>query len=174
MRSLSPPPALSHSFCLRPARSAWPVGLLPDWRRVPSGSSHQGRTRCGSAGRTALDNYVAAPDSDYSFSLLNKIPAADYTTYVLEMTVAGLADHQRSRSAAVETLDDNRRTQNRHLLQACSSSAAVPMAVPLPRAPMATSSRSPSPLNPSSPNSRWFPTSHWFSPAKPKVARRIP
>lgn len=35
---------------------------------------------------TALDRYVAAPDSNYNFSLVNTIPGQGWTTYVLEMT----------------------------------------------------------------------------------------
>ena len=34
---------------------------------------------------TALDRYVAAPDTNYSYTLLNTIPGAGYTTYVLEL-----------------------------------------------------------------------------------------
>jgi PhoPQ-activated pathogenicity-related protein len=35
---------------------------------------------------TALDEYIAAPDANYSFHLVKTIPANDYTAYVLEMT----------------------------------------------------------------------------------------
>ncbi len=35
---------------------------------------------------TPLDKYVAAPDTNYSFHLVNKIPGKEYTTFVLEMT----------------------------------------------------------------------------------------
>jgi PhoPQ-activated pathogenicity-related protein len=34
---------------------------------------------------TALDRYVAAPDTNYSYTLLNTIPGAGQTTYVLEL-----------------------------------------------------------------------------------------
>src|SRR3989442_247183 len=34
--------------------------------------------------RTALDNYVAAPDLNYSFHLVNSIPDKDQTTFILE------------------------------------------------------------------------------------------
>ena len=37
-------------------------------------------------GRTALDRYVAAPDTNYSFTLVQSIPGKGWTTYVLEMT----------------------------------------------------------------------------------------
>ena len=35
---------------------------------------------------TALDDYVAAPDANYSYTLVNTIKAAGYTAYVLNMT----------------------------------------------------------------------------------------
>ncbi len=35
---------------------------------------------------TPLDKYVAAPDSNYSFHLVNKIPGKGFTTFILEMT----------------------------------------------------------------------------------------
>lgn len=37
-------------------------------------------------GRTALDRYVAAPDSNYTFSVVQTIPGKGYTTYILDMT----------------------------------------------------------------------------------------
>src|SRR5262249_34196198 len=36
--------------------------------------------------RTALDDYVAAPDTNYSFSVVNSIPGKGQTTFLLEMT----------------------------------------------------------------------------------------
>lgn len=36
--------------------------------------------------RTALDEYVAAADTNYSFKVVATVPAADHTTFVLEMT----------------------------------------------------------------------------------------
>src|SRR2546427_6262015 len=36
--------------------------------------------------RTALDAYVAAPDTNYNFHLVKTIPGADQTTFILEMT----------------------------------------------------------------------------------------
>lgn len=36
--------------------------------------------------RTALDRYVAAPDTNYNFSLVQTVPGKSWTTYVLEMT----------------------------------------------------------------------------------------
>ena len=38
------------------------------------------------AGPTALDRYVAAPDANYSYRLVNKVPGEGATTYILEMT----------------------------------------------------------------------------------------
>ena len=38
------------------------------------------------ASGTALDDYVAAPDANCSYSLVNTIVEADYTAYVLDMT----------------------------------------------------------------------------------------
>src|SRR5215467_2131294 len=37
-------------------------------------------------GQTALDRYVAAPDTTYKYGLANKVAGPGYTTYVLEMT----------------------------------------------------------------------------------------
>src|SRR6266478_5224708 len=36
--------------------------------------------------RTALDAYVAAPDTNYSFHLVKTIPGKDQTTFILDMT----------------------------------------------------------------------------------------
>jgi len=36
--------------------------------------------------RTALDDYVAAPDTNYSFRLAGKVPGKQETTFILEMT----------------------------------------------------------------------------------------
>ena len=36
--------------------------------------------------RTVLDNYVAAPDTNYSYHLVNTVRGQDQTTYILEMT----------------------------------------------------------------------------------------
>jgi len=36
--------------------------------------------------RTALDNYVAAPDTNYSFQVVNTIQGSGFTTYILDMT----------------------------------------------------------------------------------------
>ncbi|MDZ4859890.1 MAG: PhoPQ-activated pathogenicity-related family protein [Candidatus Hydrogenedentes bacterium] len=36
--------------------------------------------------KTALDNYVAAPDSNYSYSIVNTVKGEGYTGYIVEMT----------------------------------------------------------------------------------------
>src|SRR3954469_13148619 len=36
--------------------------------------------------RTALDRYVRAPDTNYSFRLANTIKGEGYTTYIIDMT----------------------------------------------------------------------------------------
>src|SRR5689334_6689330 len=36
--------------------------------------------------KTALDRYVAAPDSNYRFELVKTIPGSGYTAFVLNMT----------------------------------------------------------------------------------------
>jgi PhoPQ-activated pathogenicity-related protein len=44
---------------------------------------------CNSASggeRTALDRYVAAPDPNYSYKVIDNVPGKGYTTYILEMT----------------------------------------------------------------------------------------
>src|SRR5438270_4173013 len=54
---------------------------------------HASQTDSGSAGqyaratkdRTALDEYVAAPDPNYTFSVTNTIAGREYTTYVLNL-----------------------------------------------------------------------------------------
>ncbi|MEO7144219.1 MAG: PhoPQ-activated pathogenicity-related family protein [Bryobacteraceae bacterium] len=38
------------------------------------------------SGQTALDRYVAAPDSSYQYQLIRTIPGADATTYVIDLT----------------------------------------------------------------------------------------
>ena len=39
-----------------------------------------------SASGTALDDYVAAPDTNYSYNLINTISEFGYTGYILDMT----------------------------------------------------------------------------------------
>src|SRR5437588_2524483 len=43
-------------------------------------------TQYGQDERTALDNYVAAPDPNYSFHLITNVPGKDRITAILEMT----------------------------------------------------------------------------------------
>ena len=38
------------------------------------------------AAETALDRYVAAPDTNYTYQLVNTVPGKGFTTYILEMT----------------------------------------------------------------------------------------
>jgi PhoPQ-activated pathogenicity-related protein len=53
----------------------------------PTGNNPGGAAEARAAGAgTALDRYVAAPDTNYSFHLLQSIPQKDQTTFVLEMT----------------------------------------------------------------------------------------
>ena len=42
------------------------------------------RTQAGE--RTALDRYIAAPDTNYAFNLVSTIKGEGYTTYFVEMT----------------------------------------------------------------------------------------
>lgn len=53
--------------------SAQPVAL-------PAGHLRPGATQ------TALDKYIAKPDTNYTFSLVKTLPGAGFTTYILEMT----------------------------------------------------------------------------------------
>ncbi len=41
------------------------------------------------ASGTALDDYVAAPDANYSYSLVDTIAGGGYTAYVLDMNSQG-------------------------------------------------------------------------------------
>ncbi len=36
--------------------------------------------------RTALDEYIAAPDTNYSFRVVNTLPGQDHTTFIVDMT----------------------------------------------------------------------------------------
>jgi PhoPQ-activated pathogenicity-related protein len=65
------------------------VGLLLSgssiWASEPSSAS---RPTASSSGRelTALDRYIAAPDTNYSFKLVRSIPGPDQTTFIIDMT----------------------------------------------------------------------------------------
>ena len=56
--------------------------------------------------RTALDEYIAAPDPSYDYHLVSTIPGDGVTTYVLEMTSQTWLTDQGSRPPGVEALDD--------------------------------------------------------------------
>src|SRR5438445_13742289 len=45
-----------------------------------------GEAANGKDERTALDNYVATPDPNYSFHLVKSVPGTNQTTFILEMT----------------------------------------------------------------------------------------
>src|SRR5882672_10913166 len=55
---------------------------------IGSASKQQARAESGKSQdeRTALDSYVAAPDTNYNFHLVKTIPGKDQTTFVLDMT----------------------------------------------------------------------------------------
>jgi len=87
----------SPNFMSKPAirlyRSLLPIvaGLVFVGCSGPSiGSASKQQTRAESERsqdeRTALDAYVAAPDTSYSFHLVKTIPGKDQTTYILDMT----------------------------------------------------------------------------------------
>src|SRR5437660_266670 len=52
--------------------------------REPQSSGPEVRTRASE--RTALDEYIARPDTNYSYHLVTNFPGQGQTTYVLEMT----------------------------------------------------------------------------------------
>jgi len=58
---------------------------------IGAASKQQTRAESGKSQdeRTALDAYVAAPDTNYTFQLVKTIPGQGQTTYVLEMTSQG-------------------------------------------------------------------------------------
>src|SRR5690242_3201410 len=60
------------------------VSLLSGCAKVDQGSAPKSASVAGAP--TALDKYVAAPDTNYSFQLVRTIPASDQTTFTLEMT----------------------------------------------------------------------------------------
>jgi len=55
---------------------------------IEKGDPEQSRSAASASygDRTALDEYVAKPDPNYNFHLVNSIPGADQTTFILEMT----------------------------------------------------------------------------------------
>jgi PhoPQ-activated pathogenicity-related protein len=67
------------------------IGLvLAGCLRTEKGAAPESRTTAEPQepqnGRTPLDNYVAAPDTNYSYRLVNTVRGQDQTSYVLEMT----------------------------------------------------------------------------------------
>ena len=77
-----------------PSRSAIPVCLLllclavsdVACARADSQGKAASFARILSSSRTPLDEYVAAPDSNFEFHRVKTIPGQGYTTHVLEMT----------------------------------------------------------------------------------------
>ena len=53
-----------------------------------SGAKPEGKAQAQTARdeRTALDEYVARPDTNYSYRVLSRIPGKDHQTIILEMT----------------------------------------------------------------------------------------
>ena len=66
--------ALVLAGCLRTEKGTAPAPKHAAESNVPQGE------------RTPLDNYFAAPDSNYSYHLVNTIRGQDHTAYILEMT----------------------------------------------------------------------------------------
>jgi len=67
------------------------VGLLSGGcargdQQSPSKSGSVSDAQLAPDSLTALDKYVAAPDTNYSFHLVRTLPAKDQTTFTLEMT----------------------------------------------------------------------------------------
>ena len=50
----------------------------------PSGTAAEARKAQDE--RTALDEYVAAPDTNYSFRVLSAVPGKEHTTFIVDMT----------------------------------------------------------------------------------------
>ena len=81
--------------CLR-ARSVILVGLiligliLIGCSRAEKGAAPESKTTAepptAREERTALDNYVASPDTNYNYRVVSTVPGGKYTTYILEMT----------------------------------------------------------------------------------------
>lgn len=62
------------------------LGFLLLVSLVMAGSPVVARAADQQVDRTALDRYVAAPDTNYTYSLIKAVPGKGWTTYVLEMT----------------------------------------------------------------------------------------
>src|SRR6478752_1733938 len=55
-------------------------------RKGAATSASAGEARISKTPRTALDDYVTAPDTNYNFHLIKSVPGNDQTTFILEMT----------------------------------------------------------------------------------------
>jgi PhoPQ-activated pathogenicity-related protein len=64
--------------------------VLAGWSPVEPNATLQAQTAAEpqkfASERTALDNYVAAPDTNYAYHLVSSSKGNNYTTYILEMT----------------------------------------------------------------------------------------
>ena len=77
--------------CARRALLAAAIGLAvgacsPLHQGAAQRSQAAAASQAAGAERTALDDYVAAPDTNYSFRLIRKAPGERQTTFILEMT----------------------------------------------------------------------------------------
>ena len=77
---------LSRRWMLLLLLSGLLVGCAKSEREPTSATAARTSQPLGAADRTALDDYVAAPDTNYSFRLVNTIPGKGDTAYILEMT----------------------------------------------------------------------------------------
>ena len=62
------------------------VGCSTAQSDAATGAKANSPAQVGRVERTALDDYVAAPDSNYAYRLVNTQPGDGQTTYILEMT----------------------------------------------------------------------------------------
>src|ERR1039457_564567 len=62
------------------------TGCLRTERGTPPAPKTAGEAQERRNERTALDNYVATPDTNYSYHVVNTVRGQDQTTYILEMT----------------------------------------------------------------------------------------
>jgi len=80
-----------HPFVVRACQSAVifavALGLTGCSRlQTESAATSAGAGEVRKTQRTALDDYVAAPDTNYNFHLIKSVPGKDQTTFILEMT----------------------------------------------------------------------------------------
>ena len=121
---------------------------------------------------TALDKYVAAADPNYSFHLVTSIPGNGLTTFILEMTSqAWLTTNEVDRPLWKHWLTivkPDHVTSSKSLLfiGGGANGGSPPKAADGNLVQVAIATKSVvSEL-------KWFPTSHWFSLAKPRAERR--